>query len=179
LSPSAPQPRARRPWTSAAAVGLVALLAAGPAWHGIRSTARISRDNQRQIRTNQATLATLAAVDPKGVFVARGDRFGLFAEPLAAHSPFANPRLIPLGWATNSPLYKARLARLGIDDLYTALRTNPHVYLLAVTPEAIRIALFYRQHRGVTVRFRVIVKTVPGNFNPPVHIWSASRAEQP
>ena len=178
LTPSPPNTRARRPWTSVALVALVALLAAGPAWHGVRSTARISRQNQFQIRINHAVLAALDAFDPNGVFVAPGDRFGLLAEPLSTNLPYENPRLVTLGWTTNSPLFKARTARLGIDDLYTALRTNRHVYLVADSDEAKWIALFYRQHRGVTVHFHVVGKT-PLIFFRPVRIWSASPGRVP
>jgi hypothetical protein len=161
LTPSAPRTGARRPWTATAVVALVVLLGVGPAWHGIRSTARISRDNQRGVRATQATLAKLAAFDPKGIFLGRGDLLGRWVQPLATNSAFGNPKLIPLGWATNSPLFTARLARIGIDDLYTALRTNPHVYLIGFPRDARRISVFYGQHRGVKTGFVAKVRSLP------------------
>ena len=137
-----------------------------------------------RVRASRARLDKLEAFDPQGIFVGRGDLFGRWAEPLSANSPFENPRLVPLGWTTNSPLFTARLARLGIDDLYTALRTNRHVYLVGDSDEARSIALFYRQHRGVTVHFHVVGKTLPLYFGSQVFypsVWSASpdRAPRP
>jgi hypothetical protein len=161
LTPSRPRTRAGRPWTSAVVVALVALLAAGPAWHGVRNTSRISHQSQRGVRASRDAIGRLAAFDPKGVFVGRGDLIGRWAQPLTTSSPFGNPRLVPLGWTTNSPLFTARIARLGIDDLYTALRTNPHVYLIAFQLDAMRIARFYREHHSGRVRLVARMRHLP------------------
>ena len=174
LSPAPPRTSSRMPWTSGAVVALVAVFVIGPAWHGIHSASRISSDNQRRVRASQATLDKLEAFDPKGIFVARGNRFGMAAEPLTTNLPFKNPRIVGLGWTTNSPLFTARLARIGIDDLYAALQTNHHVYLVGSSVEAARIALFYRQHRDVEVRFRHKAGPVQGIGPLAVYIWSAS-----
>lgn len=174
LTGSPPRTIARLPWTSLVAAMLV--FVAGPVWSGLRSTAQMSNENQRGFRLRDETLATLEKVDPDGVFVARGDLFGKFAEPLSTRSPFANPRLVPLGWATNSPLYTARLARLGIDDLYTALSTNRHVYLLGSQTQATRIAIFYLQHRGSKVRLHLSPEAVTGNADAAngLGVWSVT-----
>src|SRR4029077_19179723 len=87
-------------------------------------------DNRHAVQVNRTALRKLDAFDPQGIFVARGQLFARWEDPFTATSPFANPRLIPLGWTTNSPLLAERLARLGISDLYSALRARRHVYLV-------------------------------------------------
>jgi hypothetical protein len=174
LTGSPPRTSARLPLTSVVAAMLV--FVAGPVWNGLRSASQMSSENQRGTRVQNATLDQLEEVDPEGVFVARGDLFGKFAEPLATRTPFANPRLVPLGWATNSPLFTARLARLGIDDLYTALSTNRHVYLFGTEEQARRIRIFYREHRGGSVAFHQLPEVVAGNADRHhgLFIWSVT-----
>jgi hypothetical protein len=142
-----------RSWMSIAVIALVVLLLAGTAFDGVRSPNRISSDNTRAIRKRTRAYDALLDIDPKGVFLARGDFFGLNADPLSTHTPFENPRFIPLGWATNSPLFNERLKRIGITDLYRSLVRNPHVYLYGTGTEVRRVALYYKQHRGGTVEF--------------------------
>ena len=55
-------------------------------------------------------------------------------------------------WSTNSPAFETRLARVGISDLYTALQTNPHMYLVGQSWKAAATQNFYAQHRGINVR---------------------------
>jgi hypothetical protein len=145
-------------------IALVALLLAGTVWDGVRSPNHISSDNTQALRKRTRAYAALTAIDPHGVFLARGDFFGLNADPLSAHTPFENPNFVPLGWATNSPLFNARLARLGIHDLYRALARNPHVYLYATGIEVKRVALYFKQHRGPVEFDKASTQTLFGNY---------------
>jgi hypothetical protein len=175
-----PAPAKSRSWISVAVIAVVALFAFGPVRNGIHSIWRIDRVNQVEVETSHVTLARLHAFDPRGIFVARGDRFGRSAEPLSTDLPYENPNLIGLGWTTNSPLFKARLDRIGIDDVYTSLETNRHVYLVANRREAERIAEYYRQHRRRNVPLRVVAGPLAKLFDVTgIYIWSASPARAP
>src|SRR6185437_10978991 len=80
---------ARMPkWLTIGIIGLVVVLLAGTAWDGMRSPMNISRDNNNALRKRNRAYAALTAIDPKGIFIARGDFFGLNADPLEAHTPF-------------------------------------------------------------------------------------------
>ena len=139
---------------SIALVAVVALVLAVTAVDGVRGVPHIGDENSHAAADRSAGLADLTAFDPKGVYIATGNLFGMDADPLVAATPFANPRLIPLGWATNSPLFTARLTNAGVGDLFTALLRKPHVYLVGLQILAAQVQTFYLQHRGVKVRVK-------------------------
>jgi hypothetical protein len=173
-----PSPTNARPrWTAVAVIALVAIFAAGPAWNGVRSASRISNNNRLGVNTTEETLNKLRELDPQGIFMGRGDLIGRWAEPLSTSSAFGNPRLVPLGWTTNSPLFTARIGRLGIDDLYTALRTNSHVYLLGFPQDGRRIQTYYFQHQQVRTKFTVRLGGLHVLYGPlvgSIGVWSVS-----
>src|SRR5262249_11160090 len=100
-----PRSTPRWPWAAAAIVIGVSLLSIGPAFNGVRSASRISRENALGVQAGKTVFGALQAFDPQGIYAARGDVFGRWDDPLKTSSPFKNPRLIPLGWATNSPMF--------------------------------------------------------------------------
>jgi hypothetical protein len=107
---------------------------------------------------------------------------GRWAEPLSTNLPWENPNLIGLGWTTNSPLFTARLARIGIDDVYTSLESDPHVYLVGFEKDAARIAEYYRQHRGIQLRFVPRVRGLPlfyGSIVGAFNVWSVALVGAP
>jgi hypothetical protein len=162
-----PDPRkksAMPPLKSFALIAVVVLFTAGPIWNGIASVRSISRVNRSGVQANQTLLARLEAFDPKGIFIGRGDYFGTWVQPLSSETQYTDPSVVPLGWATNSPLFEARLARLGITNLYGSLATNPHVHLLGVEVEAQGIQLFFFQHRGVREKVTPSVELLPHQF---------------
>jgi hypothetical protein len=171
LTSSTRRDPARPQWMSMAVAALVALLLFGTAWDGVRSPTNISTDNARALRKRTRAYAALTDIDPEGVFLARGDFFGLNADPLSAHTPFDNPKFIALGWATNSPLFDARLERVGIRDVYRSLARDPHVYLYGNGVEVRRVALFYKQHRGPVAYKQASPQTYHG-----YSVWSFERA---
>jgi hypothetical protein len=155
--------KAKRPaWFSIAVVALLVVLLAPTVWNGVLSPVRISRDNAHELARRTRAYEGFEEIDPKGIFIARGDFFGLNANPLAVHTPFENPRFIALGWATNSPLFTARLARVGITDVYRSLARNPHVYLYGKATEIRNVALFFKQHRGAVTYEKVGTHTIYG-----------------
>jgi hypothetical protein len=177
LTPTRPRAITRLSWAPAVLVGLVAVTVAVPAWRGVQSVGTLSDENERAMTARSHAIEELQALDPEGIFVARGDALGRWIDPLAAHSPFENPRLVPLGWSTNSPLFTARLARLGIDDLYSAIQTDPRVYVLAQPERAKRMSDFYRQHRDARVVLERTFRGIPvyldtRSFN--MDVWSAT-----
>ncbi len=166
-----PAPLPLRPRQAIALTALVAVVAAGPAVVGLDRAWQL-RSRNAAVVTWRTDLAALHAFDPHGLFVARGDLLGSWAAPFSGSSPFADPHLVPLGWPTNSPLFTARLRRLGIQDLYRAMRYNPHVYLVA-PPDLVRLVeKFYAQHRGATVSFQRIKRGVL----PDNSLWRAAPA---
>jgi hypothetical protein len=174
LASSKKRDPARPQWMEVAVIALVAVLLAGTTWDGVRSPMNVSKDNTNALRKRTKAYATLTAIDPNGVFLARGDFFGLSADPLATHTPFANPQFIALGWATNSPLFIARLERVGIHDVYMSLARNPHVYLYGAGIEVRRVALYYKQHRGPVVYKKASTQMLDG-----YNVWSFERAPVP
>lgn len=183
LAPSGEQ-RARtnrRPLFSSPAatalIALVALFAAGPVWHAVHSPSQLSTLNKRGAAAGRTLLARLEFSFPKGIFIGRGDYFGSWIDPLSNKTQYTDPRVIPLGWATNSPLFTARLARAGVTDLYTALKTDPHVHMLGAAFEVGAVQIYYRQHRYATVRFVVSAQHLPVQFNSVVrnlNLWSVA-----
>jgi hypothetical protein len=149
-----PAPRAREPRSPAfvAVTVIVSLAVAAPLIDGLHSISRISGDTRHNMGVYDAAYAHLRAVDSQGIFAGRGDLFSNWAEPLSTHTSFRDLHVLPLGWATNSPAFSARLERQGITDVYTALQTNRHMYVLGPPWKATAIRNFYREHRGINVR---------------------------
>jgi hypothetical protein len=169
-----PRAATRPKWFSTAVIAVIVVLLASTAWDGIRSPITIGRDNAHQLHRRNKAYDGLNEIDPKGIFIARGDFFGLNADPLSTHTPFENPRFIALGWATNSPLFTARLARVGIHDVYRSLARDPHVYLYGTGVEIRRVALFFKQHRGPVVYEKVGTHTIYG-----YNVWKFHLADAP
>ena len=137
------------------------------------------RQQQDNIQAFRATYAWLESFDPKGIFVGRADLFNSWGKPLSAHTAYRNLHFLPPGWLTNSPAFRARLARLGISDEYTALRTNPHMYLIGPLWKAAATQNFYREHRGLNVRM-----IRHGNLKYPdpigtMQVWSVTAPPAP
>ena len=159
-----PRTNGRPTLSSPAATALVAfvvLFAAGPLWRAVKSPAEISSQDKRGLADVKDVLTRIELIDPKGIFVGSGNYFGRWFNPLTNDTQYRDNHVIPLGLATNSPLFTARLARSGVSDVYTALQTNPHVHLLASGIEAASIQRFYRQHRHTKVRFIVNTRNLP------------------
>jgi hypothetical protein len=161
-------------WQQIAVAAVASLALAATVSYGAVDAARVSRDNGRTVGRKTHAIAALKAYDAKGVFIARGDEFGQWSDPFSATSPFATLRLIPLGWATNSPLFTARLKRLGITDLYSSLVSDRHMYLLGNADLVTEIEQYYREHRGLDVLFQPSRKQILG-----LTVWAASVVPPP
>jgi hypothetical protein len=152
LSPRAPKARKGRSLSSIALIVIVALAVVGPMIDGVWGISHMSADTQQNIRAFKASYAWLEKLDPQGIFTGRADLFNSWGKPLSLHTEYRDSHFIPPGWSTNSPAFEARLDRVGIKDLYNALQTNPHMYLVGQTWKAAAVQAFYRQHRGINVR---------------------------
>jgi hypothetical protein len=152
LNPRASKARDRLSLSSIAVTVIVALAVVGPMIDGIWGISHMNVETQQNIKAFDASYDWLETLDPQGLFVGRADLFNSWGKPLSVHTEYRNLHFLPPGWSTNSPAFDTRLARVGISDLYTALETNPHMYLVGPPWKAAATQAFYRQHRGINVR---------------------------
>jgi hypothetical protein len=159
---------------SIAVIVITALAVTAPVIDGLWGVPRTSANSKANIAAFRATYAWLESFDPQGTFVGRADLFNSWGDPLSNHTAYTNLHFLPPGWLTNSPSFRARLARLGISDEYDALRTNPHMYLVGPLWKAAATQNFYREHRGLNVSM-----TRHGNLRYPdpigtMQVWSVT-----
>ena len=169
----------RRSPASIAVIVIVSLAVVAPVIDGLWGVSRTSANTKDNIQAFRATYDWLESFDPKGIFVGRADLFNSWGKPLSAHTAYTNLHFLPPGWLTNSPSFRARLARLGISDEYTPLRTNPHMYLVGPLWKAAATQNFFREHRGLNVRM-----IRHGNLRYPdpigtMQVWSVNAAAAP
>jgi hypothetical protein len=179
LGARAARARRRRSPASIAVIVIVALAVVAPVIDGVWGVSRTSANSEDNMKAFRATYAWLESFDPKGIFVGRADLFNSWGKPLSAHTAYTNLHFLPPGWLTNSPAFRARLARLGISDEYTSLRTNPHMYLIGPLWKAAATQNFFREHRGLNVR---MIRY--GNLNYPdpigtMQVWSVTTPAAP
>jgi hypothetical protein len=116
-----------------------------------------------QAAPSQARLSSLYyqmnAIDPLGTYVAAGATLPYQDLPLFQESRQLPPAdVIVLGWDTNSPDFKAKLARARMSNLYAAIAAGGHVYFVTNPPNFTRgtFESFVAQHYGWHGRLRLV-----------------------
>ncbi len=98
------------------------------------------------------------------VFVAVGAAFPYeWAPPFSDFSRFRRVHLLPFGWNTHSPMYKAMLKRHGIDNVYRALYERPEMRLICPVDFPGHLRLFLKEHYGKETQFEDQTQTLTQN----------------
>jgi hypothetical protein len=85
--------------------------------------------------------------DSQAIFFNWGGRFPMFfTPPLDNYQNLRDLRMLGLGWNIHSPQFDAEVSRLGLDDLYQATYSNPHVYLFAVPMYLKQLQRYVQEH---------------------------------
>jgi hypothetical protein len=139
-----------RPVAQLAAVGFAIYYARAFYWVARADVAR-SDYNYRDQEVFELFVQTLhdryTQRDPQAVFFNWGGRFPMFfTPPLDNYQNIRDLRMLGLGWNIHSPQFDAETSRLGLDDLYEAAYTNPHIYLFTVPTYLQQLQRYVQEH---------------------------------
>jgi hypothetical protein len=95
---------------------------------GVRQAVQTSAGAERRSDAFWAEMEDLAAYDPGAVYVSWSTSLRL-NRVTPEDDEDVPVTLVPLGWHQRSPMHDDHLESLGIDDLYLAIATDPHVVL--------------------------------------------------
>jgi hypothetical protein len=132
--------------------------------NGVRWILPWSDDNAAGHRQLNELLALLHGLDPDGVFVTWTGVLDMERiNPLASPTSI-DVDMIPLGWQERAPFHSDHIADLGIEDLYTAIATDPDVYVASVRqqPNDHAFAAYVAEHYGYSGLLRPVTNLGPG-----------------
>jgi hypothetical protein len=160
-----------RPVAQVAAL-VFALYYARPFYYVALSGATKSDYNDRDQKVFELFVETLhdryAQRDSQAVFFNWGGRFPMFfTPPLDNYQNIRDLRMLGLGWNIHSPQFDAEISRLGLDDLYEAAYSNPHIYLFTVPTYLQQLQRYVQEHYHQRTTLRRADHLLADSDRPP------------